>query len=124
MTEKIGLYFTTLFMLSNIFFKTEKPVMTQMTQMTSFSEKCSAEEKIGDMDIFFLSPEGFENHFSRSLRHLRHFDYVFTILIQDIEITRINLFTPSLFRNCIRFMNNTYHHFINITFHYLSDVTL
>jgi hypothetical protein len=48
-------------MLSNIFFRPEKPVMTQMTQMTAFSEKCSAEEKIGDVDIFFLSPKGFEN---------------------------------------------------------------
>ena len=60
-TEKIGLYFTTLFMLSNIFFRPEKPVMTQMTQMTSFSEKCSAGEKIGDVVIYFLSPEGFKN---------------------------------------------------------------
>ena len=122
MTEKIGLYFTTLFMLSTIFFRHEKPVMTQMTQMTAFSEKTSAEKKLGDVDIFFFISEGFQK--LASLRHMRHFDYMFTILIQDIEITRINLFTPSLFRNCIRFMNNTYHHFINITFHYLSDVTL
>jgi len=60
-TEKIGLYLPTLFMLSNIFFRPEKPVMTQMTQMTSFSEKCSAGEKIGDVVIYFLSPEGFKN---------------------------------------------------------------
>ena len=32
----------------------------RMTQMTAFSEKSSEEKKIGDMDIFFLSPEGFK----------------------------------------------------------------
>jgi len=59
-TEKIGLYLPTLFMLSNIFFRPEKPVMTQMTQMTAFSEKTSAEKKLGDVDIFFLFQKGFE----------------------------------------------------------------
>jgi len=34
--------------------------MTQMTQMTAFSEKTSAEKKLGDVDIFFLFQKGFE----------------------------------------------------------------
>ena len=34
--------------------------MTEMTQMTAFSEKSSGRKKIGDIVIFFLSPEGFK----------------------------------------------------------------
>ena len=37
-TGKIGLYLPTLFMLSNIFFRAEKPVMTEMTQSFWFFE--------------------------------------------------------------------------------------
>jgi len=53
-TEKIGLYLPTLFMLSNIFFRTEKPVMTQMTQMTPFQKSVSPEKKLVTWIFFFF----------------------------------------------------------------------
>jgi len=52
-TGKIGLYLPTLIMLSNIFFRPEKPVMTQMTQMTAFSDKTSAGKKLVTWIFFF-----------------------------------------------------------------------
>jgi len=44
-TEKIGLYLPTLFMLSNIFFRPEKPVMTEMTEKRLFQKRLPREKK-------------------------------------------------------------------------------
>jgi len=54
-TEKIGLYLPTLFMLSNIFFRSEKPVMTEMTQKRPFQKSLPPEKKLVTwLFIFYL----------------------------------------------------------------------
>mgnify|MGYP001592885453 CR=1 FL=1 len=46
------------------------------------------------------------------------------ILIEDIEVARIYFFTPRLFWYRVGVMDHTYHYLVNITFYYISDVTL